>query len=126
MRLSAFPLLADENVDPDVVEFLRTEGVDVLSVRETHLRGCPDSDLLRAAVREGRAVLTHDPDFGTLAIVGGEPIIGIVYLCPGHIQSQYTIASLNALFDIDPEVTPPFLVIVRRNADRITVRIRAL
>jgi predicted nuclease of predicted toxin-antitoxin system len=38
--------------------------------------------MLRRTVAEDRVVVSHDHDFGTLAVLAGEPIIGIVYLRP--------------------------------------------
>jgi hypothetical protein len=59
LKLREFPLLTDENLDPDVV--------------------------------------THDADFGTLAILQNEPLVGIVYLRPGHIDAQFTVATFQAV-----------------------------
>ena len=66
-----FPLLADENIDPDVIAFLRQCGKDVQSIAEEGLFGLSDLAVLRRAHEAGRAVLTHDSDFGSLVIVQG-------------------------------------------------------
>jgi predicted nuclease of predicted toxin-antitoxin system len=50
-------------------------------------------------VSEGRVVVTQDSDFGTLVIGQHEPVIGIVYLRPGHIDSQFTIDSIQTLLN---------------------------
>jgi predicted nuclease of predicted toxin-antitoxin system len=78
VKLREFGLLTDENIDPAVVSHLRTIGFDVLDVCESGLQGSSDVDLLRRAVGERRVVVTHDADFGTLAILQGEPIVGLV------------------------------------------------
>ena len=58
-----FPLLADENIHPDVVRFLREQhGADICSVSEEGLAGQDDTTLLRCACQENRVVLTHDSD----------------------------------------------------------------
>ena len=46
MKALDFPLLADENILPDVVAFLRKAGLDVKSVVEQGLFGSPDTDVL--------------------------------------------------------------------------------
>jgi predicted nuclease of predicted toxin-antitoxin system len=69
-----FPLLADENIHPDVVRFLRDQGTDVCSVTEEGLAGQDNLTLLRRAYQENRVMLTHDSDFGTLAIMQREPV----------------------------------------------------
>jgi predicted nuclease of predicted toxin-antitoxin system len=60
------PLLADENIHPDVVVFLRQQGYDVRSIAEEGLFGEKDVAVLRMAYAAGRAVLTHDSDLSDL------------------------------------------------------------
>jgi predicted nuclease of predicted toxin-antitoxin system len=79
LKLLDFKLLADENIHADVIEFLRVQGCDVVSVAERNLIGASDGELLMLSVAERRVVFTHDSDFGTLAILGGHDVIGIVY-----------------------------------------------
>jgi len=58
--------LADENIAPRVVEALRKEKFDVLSVFEEKLSGTSDEKILKMAQKEKRLILTHDKDFGNL------------------------------------------------------------
>lgn len=97
MKLTDYPRLTDENIDPAVVNYLRQAGFDVRDVVEDQWIGSTDRHLLTLAVSEGRVVVTHDSDFGTLAIGQQEPVIGILYLRPGHIDSQFTIDSIQVL-----------------------------
>ena len=60
------PLVADINIAPTVIQFLRERGVDVVSAREVGWSRYEDSDILREAYEMGRFVLTHDADFGEL------------------------------------------------------------
>ena len=99
MKFHDYSLLTDENIDPAVVSFLRRSRFDVLDVVEARLIGSTDRSLLQLAVSEGRVVVTHDSDFGTLAIRQTAPVIGIIYLRPGHIDSQFTIDSIQALLN---------------------------
>jgi predicted nuclease of predicted toxin-antitoxin system len=126
VKLRDFGLLTDENIDPAVVLSLRNTGFDVWDVCENYCQGSTDVDLLRRSFRDTRIVVTHDADFGTLTILGGEPVVGIVYLRPGHIDPQFTIDTLEAVFRADPEVTPPFLVVAKRTGTTVTLRIRSL
>ena len=79
MKLRGSRFLSDENIHADVVAFLRSEGCDVFDVKEEGLDGSDDLILIRLSVAEARVVVTHDSDFGTLAIAAQEPIFGIVY-----------------------------------------------
>lgn len=108
MKSLDFPLLADENVHPHVIVFLRNAGLDVESVAEQGKFGLSDTQVLQRANEAGRAILTHDSDFGGLALMGAK-FIGIVYLRPGHIRADFTIKTLQAIRDNAPEVTPPFI-----------------
>lgn len=126
MKIREFGLLTDENLDPEVVQWLIDQGFDVLDVARSRLHGSPDVALLRRAAAEGRLIVTHDSDFGTLAILQGEPVIGILFLRPGHIDPQFTIGTLSSLLTLDPEVNPPFILVARRTGDQVTIRLRGI
>jgi predicted nuclease of predicted toxin-antitoxin system len=118
--------LTDENIHPDVVTFLRGEGCDVLDVKESRLIGSDDLLLIRRAFAEQRVVLTHDSDFGALAVAAGEPILGIVYLRPGHIRAEYTVDTLRTLFGRQLKLHPPFVVVAHRVDHTVRIRVRSL
>jgi predicted nuclease of predicted toxin-antitoxin system len=120
-----FPLLADENVHPDVIGFLRKAGLDVESVAEQGKFGLPDTQVLQQATGAGRVVLTHDSDFGGLALMGAK-FVGIIYLRPGHIRADFTVRTLQAIRDNAPEVTPPFILVAERTGDTVKIRVRQL
>ncbi len=126
MKLSRFAFLADENIHHDVVAFLREHGLDVATVSDSKLAGAADSSILDVALRTGRIVLTHDRDFGALAVAAGQPILGIIYLRPGHIQAEFTVGTLKAMIEADPDLTAPFILVAARTHDRVRIRIRSL
>lgn len=126
MNLRRFRFLADENIHTDVVSFLRDLGCDVLDVREQEWSGRDDISLIHEAVQDNRVVLTHDSDFGALAVAAGEPIVGIIYLRPGHIRSLFTIESLQTLLSQEREVESPFLIVVDRRGSAVRIRVREL
>ncbi len=123
MKALDFPLLADENVHPEVIDFLRKAGLDVMSVSEQGQYGLPDSQVLRQATEAGRVVLTHDSDFGGLALMGAQ-FIGIIYIRPGHIRTEFTTKTIEAVRDNAPEVTPPFILVAERTGDTVKIRVR--
>lgn len=85
-----FPLLADENIAPDVVSGLRSRGHDVRSVWDEALVGRPDADVVDTATRLGRVVVTHDVAFGRSAIRAGTSFVGIVYRATSRRRSCST------------------------------------
>lgn len=126
MKLTDYPLLTDENIDPAVVSYLRRAGFNVRDVVEDKSIGSSDRDLLALAVSEGRLVVTHDSDFGTLVIGQHHPVIGIVYLRPGHIDSQFTIQSIGVLLNQSLELPASFIIAVRRTGVDVAIRMRDL
>jgi predicted nuclease of predicted toxin-antitoxin system len=124
MKLREFGLLTDENLEVDVVDWLRQTGFDVYDVCEQGLQGTADRQVLQMAVAANRVVVTHDADFGTLAVLQGEPVVGILYLRPGHIDPQFTIGTIQTVMSIDPDLSPPFILVARQSATGLTVRIR--
>ena len=61
MKLAAVPLLADENINPDVIAGAAALGLDVVAVTAVGLIGHSDTDEMRYAIAQSRAVLTHTP-----------------------------------------------------------------
>jgi predicted nuclease of predicted toxin-antitoxin system len=119
VRLADWRWLTDENIHPEVTAHLRGRGLDVLDVRERGWQGRSDAELLEEAHREGRVVLTHDGDFGTLALLGRRPVVGIVRVRPGHIRAHVTIGALDRLLALDLELSPPFLIVVQGGLARL-------
>lgn len=94
-------------------------------MKENLLSGRRDSFLLDLAVKQQRVVITQDSDFGTLAIVARQPIHGIVYLKPGHIEQHHAITSLKVLLQLE-ELAPPFIVTAKNSGGLVNVRVRLL
>ena len=113
------PLVADMDIAAPVVHFLRAQGVDVLSAREEGWGDLTDSQILARAHAMTRFVLTHDSDFGTLAVHRGEAITGIVYLRPGGRPPAEVMADVQALMAAEIDWTPPIIAVYRVGRLRI-------
>lgn len=124
MSLFDRPLLADENIHPAVIQALADRGVKIVSVTEIGLAGASDVSILRRSMADRRIAMTHDRDFGTLAIRGGEPFFGIVYLRPGQSSPAHVLGMLEAINSSKAELIPPFLVVARRRGDTVRIRVR--
>ena len=124
MKLTDFGLLTDENIDAQIVAFLRSQKFNVRDVKEEGLVGSEDVLLLRLAMAGNRVVVTYDSDFGTLAIAAGEPYLGLLYLRPGHFKPEFTVGTLQILLEQNPEVTPPFIAVGARSGTRVKIRVR--
>lgn len=55
-----------------------------------------------------------------------EPVVGIVYLRPGHIDPQFTSATLQVIQSADPDLTPPFLLVAKRTGNQVMIRVRTI
>ena len=113
------PLIADTNIALAVVRFLRTRNVDVLYVREEGWKFHTDRDILANAHARHRFVLTHDSDFGTLAIHQKQPITGIIHLRPGGRPAAEVIADLQTLIEMQVDWTPPLIAVYQSGHLRI-------
>jgi predicted nuclease of predicted toxin-antitoxin system len=126
LKLRTFPFLADENIHPAIAGLLREIGCNVSELNQAGMKGADDLTVLRLAYTQKRVILTHDSDFGTLAIARGEPIIGIVHLRPGHINPRFTLETVMELLDRDFELTSPFIITAEHRRGNVRIRIRLL
>jgi uncharacterized protein with PIN domain len=70
-------LLADANIEKDLVDWLRASGCDV--VWGTELQpGLPDTEIIRLAFNEERIILTYDRDFGDLVFFREYQVSGVI------------------------------------------------
>lgn len=80
--MTAFRLLADENIHGGVVRglLLRLPSLDLVRARDVGLGGRPDPEVLAWAAERGRIVLSHDaatmPDHAYERIARGERMPG--------------------------------------------------
>ena len=119
MKLNQVTLLTDENISPKVVARLRHMGFDVLDVKEQLWHGTEDEELLVKAHREHRFILTHDSDFGTLAINQGRPCYGILYLRLKNVNSVNVIRVCEDLFQQNIEIHPHTVWVIEDTRIRI-------
>ncbi len=126
MKPLDFPLLTDENIHPGVVRALVASGKDVTTVQQEGLLGATDVDILRRAFDTGRIVVTHDSDFGMLALHAGQACLGIVFLRPGHVQAEYVLKSIDAIENSDVNVESGFILVAERSSDSVRIRLRTI
>ena len=93
-------VLADENVDLILVEWLRDQSHDVISILEV-ARGDDDETVLERATRESRLLLTFDLDFGELTYRQEHESAGIVLL---RLRSQTAAGLLTSFSSVWPQI----------------------
>jgi len=119
MKLRQAPVLTDENISPKVVAYLRRIGFDVLDTKEQLWHGTEDEELIKRAYREQRFILSHDSDFGTLAINQGKPCYGILYLRLNNLKSVNVIRGCESLFQQDIDIHPHTIWVIEDTRIRI-------
>jgi predicted nuclease of predicted toxin-antitoxin system len=62
--------LCDANLSPEVARLLREAGHDAIHVGDIGLLSAPDPEIMQAAAKEDRILLTADADFGALLALG--------------------------------------------------------
>ena len=56
-------ILADENVFEPIIQYLKSQGHQVISCRSPELSGAPDDKIYQKAVAEKLVIVTMDKDF---------------------------------------------------------------
>jgi predicted nuclease of predicted toxin-antitoxin system len=120
MKFRSLKILTDENISPRVVSFLRQKGTDVIDTKEEKWHGKDDEYLLEKAFSDNRFILTHDSDFGTLAIKEGKNYYGIVYLRIKIPKVINVIRVIDKLLSLDTELYEGNIIVV----DDARIRIR--
>jgi predicted nuclease of predicted toxin-antitoxin system len=64
-------LLADMNISPETVAYLRTLGHDAIRVSDVLAASATDATIVAYAARDNRVVLTQDLDFSALIALSG-------------------------------------------------------
>ncbi len=119
MKISSLKLLTDENVSPKIVSFLQKKGMDVVDVKEKGWHGSEDTYLMEIANNEKRFILTHDTDFGTLAINEGIPCYGIIYMKLRNLKMSNMINILEKFLMVDKDISEGTVIVIEDTRLRI-------
>ena len=125
-ELKRLKLLTDENIQPEVVDFLRQNNFDVLDIKELNFIGKSDDFIFKFANNKNRIIITHDSDFGRLLFSKSFQFSGIIYLRPGHFNPVVSIRSLEILILQNILINFPFIITVDNNLQKVKIRIREL
>lgn len=124
MNLRDFPLLTDENIDPDVIIFLRSAGFDVLDIKESGMQGTDDEEIVKIASAQGRVIITEDSDFCDIIFVQKPDFTGVVHLRPGSFFVAYHVQTISSLLKADPHIEPPFFISAINKGGWVRIKVR--
>ena len=71
-------ILADENLFEPIIDYLRSIGNDVLSIRDSGLSGSSDDEVYEKACKENLVIITMDKDFTRMFRFSPEKCGGII------------------------------------------------
>jgi predicted nuclease of predicted toxin-antitoxin system len=104
---------------PQNRNFLRDEGFTVIDVKEKGWQGREDTFLLAQALSEKYFIITHDADFGMLAVNSGEAFFGVVFLRLKDLQSENMIRVMRDIINLNLDIEPGTLIVVGEKKIRI-------
>ncbi len=71
-------MFANENLFDPIIDYMRSLGHDVLSIREAGLCGISDDEVYQLACKEKRVIITMDKDFSRMFRFPPGPCGGII------------------------------------------------
>jgi predicted nuclease of predicted toxin-antitoxin system len=80
--------LLDMGIAQSTGQLLRSQGYDVVHLREQGLERLPDDRIVAKAKDEGRVIVTHDLDFGRIVALSGSDVPSIVTLRLGDMTPE--------------------------------------
>ena len=126
MRLIDYKFITDENIQGQVVEHLITSGYNIFDIKQQGLSTVSDDEILELAVEKHRIIITQDSDFGTSFFQSGFQLTGIIYVRPGHVNSQDVVKIIDTLFSQNIEINIPFIIVAELVKNKVKIRVRPL
>lgn len=126
MNIRDLCFLADENIDKELVAFLKVEGFEVFDIKEQELFRLSDAAILEISFSQKRIIITQDSDFGTMIFRDGALFHGVIYLRPGHQSPFYHIETMRTIIDANLDFVIPFILVAENTEGFVKMRLRGL
>ena len=112
--------LADENIPPAIIDFLKHKGFDVKSVHEANITAATDSMIIKLAHQQERALLNFDKHFSNILLYPPLTHYGIIRIRIHPPLLPDIKRALEHFFEkFDPASIKGTLVILERDGFRI-------
>ena len=114
-------LLVDANLSPRVAASLRDAGQDAVHVYDVGLAHASDEEILAAAEREGRVVVSGDADFGMLLAIrrAAGPSFVLIRSADRLTPDEQGLLLVDVLMTADEELSRGAIVSVSRRHVRV-------
>jgi len=113
-------MLADENVEAAMVDWLRQMGHDVAWAAELYPSE-PDPSILAAALQSSRILLTRDLDFGELVYREGRAAAGIILVRIAARNQRERLPIFQRLWPQIESQAPGHFLVVSNHQVRVRV-----
>src|SRR2546426_9027706 len=89
--------LADMGVSHRVADWARSQGHDVVHLRDRGLQRLPDDEIFKLAFQEQRIILTFDLDFGEIVAESQGALVSVILFRLHNTRSDHVIDRLKAV-----------------------------
>ncbi|OGU13457.1 MAG: hypothetical protein A2X61_00525 [Ignavibacteria bacterium GWB2_35_12] len=90
-------IIADENIDRNIINELRKLHPDILSIGESY-PGISDEEIINLPITSNKIIVTEDKDFGEWVFAHQKKNISVVFLRYHHKDKSEIISILKSLF----------------------------
>jgi predicted nuclease of predicted toxin-antitoxin system len=112
--------LVDESLSQRVARLMRDAGHDAVHVGDLDLLGAPDIDVMAAARKDDRTVISADTDFGELLAIGRHPGPSVILLRRApHLPDEQAELLLAALGGVEADLDAGAVVSLGRGRARV-------
>ena len=112
--------LVDESLSQRVARLMRDAGQDAVHVGDLDLLGAPDLDVMAAAKKTGRSVVSADTDFGELLAIGRHPGPSVILLRRApHLPQEQAELLLAALDGLEADLDAGAVIVLARGRARV-------
>ncbi len=112
--------LADMGISMRIVEWLRSNGHDVVHLREQKLFSLPDNEIFDRAINESRIILTFDLDFGEIVALSKSRKVSVILFRLRNTTTPFVIKRLDTVMTESAALLEEtHIVIIEENRYRI-------
>jgi predicted nuclease of predicted toxin-antitoxin system len=105
--------LADENISNKVVGYLRSKGIDIISIKEL-ATGNSDESVLETANNQKRVLITFDADFGEIIFRRKLQAQGIILLKFVPKSSQHIADTISNVLATQAQIEGHFVTVTEK------------
>ena len=117
-NLLPLKILADENINSKIVQYLIDKNIIVLSISEKW-SGISDKEVLEIAIKENAILLTEDSDFGEWIFAHKEKCSGVIYIRYKNNELPDIMSSINKILTEYKEKLYGKFIVITKNKIRI-------